>query len=253
MNYDFVFELFSKELNQRGYSVRQVTDEGLLIIDVNGTELTVNLDNVSRNYLRDKDSRIITDFVESIINTVQPIPEWEIAKERLYLSAESSDYDYTDIVYRKITETICKVLIYYSEYEGQIAWINESKLNEWGIAVDKAFEIAQRNLDKVMSNTKIEVSDVHGMKLAMFNSIPIFKASLIFAPSFKDFVSPEIGWPIYAVIPARDFVFVFSVNDKGLLNLVGNSVIKEFNESGYPITTEVLSVSDNGISAIGRY
>lgn len=250
---NYAFELFNKELNLRGYSIKQITDEGLLIIDVNGTELTINLENMSKNYLRDKDISIITDFVESIISTVQPIPEWEIAKERLYLSAEPSDYDYTDVVYRKITETLCKVLIYFSEDEGQIVWINESKLNEWGITEDKAFEIAQRNLDKVMSNTKIEVRDVHGMKLAMFNSISIFKASLIFAPSFKKFVSLEVDWPIYAVIPARDFIFAFSENDKGLLNLIGSSVIKEFNKSGYPITTEVLSVSDNGISAIGRY
>jgi hypothetical protein len=34
---------------------------------------------------------------------------------------------------------------------------------------------------------------------------------------------------------------------------MGSVVVNEYRNSGYPITTEVLRVSDAGIEAIGRY
>jgi hypothetical protein len=34
---------------------------------------------------------------------------------------------------------------------------------------------------------------------------------------------------------------------------MGSVVVNEFRSSGYPITTEVLRISDDGIEAIGRF
>jgi hypothetical protein len=41
--------------------------------------------------------------------------------------------------------------------------------------------------------------------------------------------------------------------DKTLLNRMGRVVVNEYNRSGYPITTEVLRISDQGIEAIGEF
>jgi hypothetical protein len=81
----------------------------------------------------------------------------------------------------------------------------------------------------------------------------VFKASVIFAPGFKRFASKKLEWPILAVIPCRDFIYILSEKDKALLNRMGQVVQKEYRESGYQITTEVLKVSDEGIKAIGKF
>lgn len=55
------------------------------------------------------------------------------------------------------------------------------------------------------------------------------------------------------VIPARDFIFFLPEGDNELLGRVGTVVVREYTQSGYPITTEVLRLSDDGIEAIGTY
>jgi hypothetical protein len=86
--------------------------------------------------------------------------------------------------------------------------------------------------------------------------IPIdsaLKASLIFAPAFRRFVEADVGWPVLVVIPCRDFIYLLAEQDQALLGRMGGVVQKEFRESGYPITTEVLRLSDQGIEAIGKF
>jgi hypothetical protein len=81
----------------------------------------------------------------------------------------------------------------------------------------------------------------------------VFKASTIFSPNFKEFVKDDLGWPVLAVIPCRDFIYVLPEKDKALLNRMGGVVQNEYRKSGYPITTEVFKISDDGIEAIGKY
>jgi hypothetical protein len=55
------------------------------------------------------------------------------------------------------------------------------------------------------------------------------------------------------VVPCRDFEYVNSVKDGGFLGRLGGVVVKQYRESGYPITKDVLEVSNAGIVAIGKF
>jgi hypothetical protein len=79
-----------------------------------------------------------------------------------------------------------------------------------------------------------------------------YKASTIFATAFKQLVEPALGWPVLVVLPCRDFVYVIA-DGSPLVGKFGSVVVNEFKNSGYPITTEVLRVSDEGIEALGRF
>ena len=81
---------------------------------------------------------------------------------------------------------------------------------------------------------------------------PPYKASTIFAPAFKKLVEPVLGWPVLVVLPCRDFVYVIADGSR-LIDQLGGVVVNEFKNSGYPITTEVLRISDDGIEALGRF
>ena len=67
-----------------------------------------------------------------------------------------------------------------------------------------------------------------------------FKASLILSPAFRELVSPKLGWPVFVVVPCRDFAYVISGEDRDLLGRLGGVVVKEYQNSGYPITKDVL-------------
>jgi hypothetical protein len=57
---------------------------------------------------------------------------------------------------------------------------------------------------------------------------------------------------VLVVIPCRDFIYVMP-DQSELISRIGEVVVREFTTSGYPITTEVLRVSDEGIEAIGHF
>jgi len=52
----------------------------------------------------------------------------------------------------------------------------------------------------------------------------------------------------------RDFCYIFSEEDLEYFSQrLGSVVLDEYNNSGYPITTEILRFSNTAIEAIGKY
>ena len=66
--------LFEAELDKRKVKYSGPDSEGLYKVDVNGIEVTVNLENISRNYERDKDPEIIMNFVNQTLNLFETPP-----------------------------------------------------------------------------------------------------------------------------------------------------------------------------------
>jgi hypothetical protein len=85
------------------------------------------------------------------------------------------------------------------------------------------------------------------------NELVAFKAALLFCPNLKKAVEPVLGWPVFAVMPCRDFVYVLNQQDEPLLGRMGHVVMGEYQKSGYPISTEVFEIIDQGIRAIGDF
>src|SRR5262249_38298122 len=106
----------------------------------------------------------------------------------------------------------------------------------------------------ILRQTKVETSAVEQHQLGMLsNELSAFKAALLFCPNLREMVEPVLGWPLFAVMPCRDFVYVLSQKDKPLLGRMGHVVMREYEKSGYPISTEVFEITDEGIRAIGDY
>lgn len=247
-------KMFTEQLHEKGVQITEITEDGFLIVEHDGATLTINFENIQRNYLRTKDPQIISDFVEQVMSAFKPFPEWEIAKDHLLMLAEPEDSDLEHIVCVQVTDTICKVLEYFDEDGGRLIWLNESQLARWNVTREEALEAAALNMAKLMEETKIRTSEVQGMKLGMFSTaIAEFKASLIFAPNFKEKVAETIGWPVFAVLPTRDFIYVFAEKDQNLIHKIGPVVIEEYTQAGYPLSKDVFHISDVGILSIAGF
>lgn len=248
-------DIFEAELQKRGIAFDGPDGNGCYSLQRDDdTIITVCLENVERNYIRDKDPDIIVHFVEQILHREFETPPWEKAQTMLHFSAEPSDHQFCNTVFRQVTESLCQVLVLTDHEEKRITWVTDKMIQEWGVTKESAIESAGTNMDRLLEGKEVELTDpIDGMRLGMVPIDSVFKASIIFAPGFKTFAAKKLDWPILSVIPCRDFIYILSEKDKALLNRLGGVVQREYRQSGYPITTEVLRISNEGIEAIGKY
>jgi hypothetical protein len=244
--------IFEQELATRGLAFERDGDD-LYRVCVNGLELTINLENARRNAERDGDPDGIRDFVAQILLAgATRALSWTEAAPRLLLKAEPSDYEFGDTIRLAVSTEVCRVLTLTDAEHSYISWVTTAMCSDWGVAPEQAIEAALRNQDALIDGLALEVDDVSGQPLGMVPLGSPYKASVIFAPSFKRLVEARFGWPVWVVVPCRDFVYVLQENSE-LVDRIGCVVTDEYRSSGYPLTTEVLRVGSDGIEAVGAF
>jgi hypothetical protein len=249
-------ELFRAELNRRGI-VYSLTPEGTYAVDAGGVTLDISLENVRRDFERDGDAEVISRFVDQIpLDDFASVPTWDDARPYVRYALEGMDQGalLDDVLFDRVTDDLCKIYVYTPPDGSSITWINHFTVEGWEVSREEIVQQAEVNMHQIVMNTALECRDVDRVTLGMFSTEETpFKASLILSPAFRDLVSPKLGWPVYVVVPCRDFAFVVSVKDRDFLGRMGGVVIKQFRQSGYPITKDVLEISDRGVVAIGTY
>jgi hypothetical protein len=249
-------ELFRGELDRRGIEY-SLTSDGDYAILIDGTNLTISLENIRRDYERDGDFEAIIRFVDRVTGDhFSRTPSWDEVRADLRYSLEPMDYGTAldEVLFDRVTDGLCKVYAYTPADGSYITWINHFTVEGWGASREEIVQQAEVNMRGIVANAKLECTKVDGVKLGMLSTEATpFKASLILSTAFRDLVSPELGWPVYVVVPCRDFAYVISVKDGAFLGRLGGVVFEQFRESGYPITKDVLEVSDAGIVAIGTF
>jgi hypothetical protein len=126
-------------------------------------------------------------------------------------------------------------------------------LEGWRAGRREAEAEAFSNLAAVLARSSIEYKDIDGVRLGFVTTAIPFKSALILAPNLKEVVAPVLGWPLHAVMPDRDFLYLWDARHTTFLNRVGGVVVREFAAAPYPLTTEVFEIGDGGIAAIGAF
>lgn len=244
--------LFEAELTGRDVSFTHLETDGCYLVRTPEGDRTVSLDNIARVYAQEQAPGAVIGFVDEVLNTFD-LPSWPDARSHIYFAAESCDCEFGDSLYQHVTKEVAWVLVVTDPDERSIVWLTPGNLAEWGVTQAEVELAAYENIAQLLAEIRPEVELIDGMGLAMIPLNSVFKASVIFSPNFKAFISQELHWPVLVVIPCRDFIFALSENDTALLQRMGSVVQREYRESGYPITTEVLRISDSGIEAIGAF
>ncbi len=95
--------------------------------------------------------------------------------------------------------------------------------------------------------------DIDGVQLGFIGTPLPFKASLILAPNLREVVGAVLGWPLMAVVPDRDFLYIWGARHTEFVQRVGGVVVREYSKASYPISTEVYEITDQKIRAIGEF
>jgi hypothetical protein len=249
--------IFRSELEKRDIRYLLMTD-GCYEIKIHDQIVTVSLENIRRNYNQDDWINAIVSLVEKMIVSfsIKNIPSWKEVQKYIRYSLEpmNDKIGLENIMFETITNELCKVYVYTSVNDLSVVWLNNSTINKWGVSHDNVVEAAEVNMSAIVSHTKLESEDIDGCQIGMLcTEETSFKSSIILSPDFRDLVSPTYGWPVYVVAPCRDFMYVISTKDSELLGRLGGVVTQEYMNSGYPITKDVLQVSDEQIKIVGTY
>lgn len=253
-NKDFIFEKFRSQVEAKGMKIDSVDVTGLIYISQGELTLKVSLDNIRKNYERDKDDSLISDFVETLVSYSIELPKkWVDAKKDILISFFPNDFDFQDFIHSKVTDEFSKVYVHSGE--NKFTWITKDDLKEWNISEKELDAQANINADRWLEVTKIAYDTIENRKLGFIeNDHTTLKGALLFAPKMRYKLKKDIDFPFYAVLPVRDFCYIFSEKDLGFFSeRIGSTVIKEYKESGYPITTEILKFSEKGVQSVGKF
>lgn len=217
-------------------------------------ELTVSLDNIERRFVRDGDETAIGRFIDSLLASHTPLPSWEKAAAHIYPLIEGGELEIAEsTLHQSLSEQTQLVAVYYFEASELLRFLTRSSLADWQVSDDEVWTAANQNLERLMDEATVSVLSAGDLKLGVIETEGPFKASLIRARCLKAKVEADLGWPVLAVAPDRDFVYLLNEADKDELGRLGATVIKEFQSAEYPISTEVWRLDDDGAEVIGEF
>ncbi|WP_400190251.1 hypothetical protein [Hymenobacter sp. B81] len=247
---DPVFELFQQEVSRHGLVIDSVSEDGLIYIK----DHRISLDNARKQFTVNGDTSKVQELVRLVLNSDSVSTSWEEVRAAILPVLLPSDMEYVqEAVHKRITAGMSMVLV--QNAGEQIVWLRNDDAAEWKQTHEMLFKEAYANLDSVLASSEIKPALLEGHPYGIILGAESFlDASLPFAPGFKERVKKQFGWPVYAVMPVRDLCFIFSEHELDFFGQrFSSTVLTEFSTSPYPVTRELIKISDSGIEAIGQY
>ena len=243
--------LFEDELRRRGFSFSIDAGSGRHVIENDGGRMLISLDNLQRDFAIDGDTGRVSRFVDAIVES--SAAEGDLSAEQLYWCLEPNDYEDPADYRVAVSDAVERVLVHLSSDGRMVTWVTRDMLESLGLSERDAEQKAFSNLARALSEATIETEDIDGVQLGFIGTRLPFKAALILAPNLREVVGSVLGWPLMAVVPDRDFLYIWAARHAAFASRVGGVVVREFSQASYPISTEVYEMTDQGIRAIGAF
>lgn len=244
--------LFENELRTRGLAFSIDDESNRYAVEVNGSRMLVSLENLERNMARDGAAGRVSDFVEAIVAS-SSASDKTFSTDQLYWCLEPNDYVEKADFRVPVSDYVDRVLVHASSDGRLITWVTPDLLDSLTISESDATTKAFANLARALTETTLESKEIDGVRLGFFATSFPLKASLILAPNLAEIVSTVLGWPLMAVVPDRDFLYLWAARHRAFVQRVGGVVVREFARASYPISTEVFEITDQQIRAIGAF
>lgn len=252
---DIVLEKFKLALSSHGLSIDDIDEDGLVYITKDDINLKVSLDNVRKDYERDQDESIITDFAQNIADfTMEGMPDsWEGVKHNIVLNLFPVGFNFESMIHLPVTDNFDKV---FTHYDGERhSYISYKDLEDWDLPIEELDGQAEENMDRLAQNATLQFEVIEGHALGYIQTeMESLKSAFLFSSAMRTKIAEAVGLPFYAVIPVRDFCYFFGEADLEFFSsALGQTVVDEYKSSGYPITTELLAFTQEEITVIGEY
>ena len=142
-----------------------------------------------------------------------------------------------------VSNKVDRVLVSLSLDRRLITWVTPAMLNALSMSESDAANAAFVNLANALREATLTCKDIDGVQLGMLGSTLPFKAALILAPNMREVLGAKLGWPLLAITPDRDFLYLWSAHHRDFAGRLGGVVVREYTRASYPISTEVYELS----------
>jgi hypothetical protein len=246
--------LFERELERRRILFTKSSQAGRYSVHAGGTSLAVDLENLAREYKIDHDADCVPRFLDAILERDSgAMLDWNQARESVLFGLEPNDYAESSDLRAPISRRVDRVPILIHRRLGAWQWIMRDMLEGWGISMNDLAEVAFANLAAAAASSTVECAEIDGVTLGYFETSLLLKSSILLAPNLREIVAPIIGWPLHAVVPDQDFVYVWPADHEQFYERVGAIVVREYSTAPHPVTTELFTIGDDGIRAVGAF
>ncbi len=243
---------FEDELRRRGLSFSIDDESGRHAVEIGDWRTLVSLDNLRRDVAGDGDLGRVARFVDAVVASAGD-PESGLSADQLYWCLEPSNYEERADYRVAMSDCVDRVLVSLSDDGRLVTWVTPSMLDSLGLSEADAGAMAFANLGRALSEASVESQDIDGVQLGFVGTSLPFKASLMLAPNLREVVETVLGWPLMAVVPDRDFLYLWAARHTDFVRRVGGVVVREYSQASYPISTEVYEITDKSIRAIGEF
>jgi hypothetical protein len=152
-----------------------------------------------------------------------------------------------------MSDRVDRVLVHISPDGRFITWVTPGMLELLLLSEADAAAVAFTNLGRALVASSVQSEDIDGVRLGYLDTTFPSKASLILAPNLREVLGNVLGWPLMAVIPDRDFLYLWAAKHTEFVNRIGSVVVREYSQAAYAISTEVYQITDGTVRAIGEF
>ena len=246
--------LFEWELERRRIPFTSDPKTGRYSVHAGTTPLLVSLDTISREYTIHRDPDCVVQFVDAILKgAAGAIADWKQIRESILFALEPNDYIESCDLRLPVSRRVDRVPVLIDQRRGTWQWIMRDMLEGWGVSIDDVTKAAFANMASALASSTVEHKEIEGVTLGFFGTELPMKSPLLLAPNLKEIVSPIIGWPLHAVVPDQDFLYVWPAEHEQFCERVGAIAVREYSAAPHPVTTELFKVDDDGIRAVGAF
>lgn len=247
-----VIALFEGELRQRGLLFSIDPESGRHAVEIGGGRMLVSLQNLQRDVAIDGDANRVSRFVDAIVASSRKSGD-ALSADQLYWCLEPSDYTEKAEFRVALSDCVDRVLVHLSSDYRLVTWVSPEMLRSLCMSESDAGDRAFANLARALIESKLESQNIDGVQLGYVSTSLPFKTSLMLAPNLREVVGSVLGWPMMAVAPDRDFLYVWAARHSDFVRRVGGVVVREYSQASYPISTEVYEIGEQGIRAVGAF
>jgi hypothetical protein len=255
-------KLCEREWRMHGLWFSRGTDNRIYFVDCgNGFDATVNLFNVTRQFAKYGDAYSVMQFATSILDDVPSLDDWKKTERQVYWTIQSNDLiDQSDLAIH-LSDQTHRALVLHDPATDNFLGLESHMLIDMSVSEEAAAAAADANLAAALQRSDLIVRVHRGVRFAMIYTELPFKASLMLAPNLRKVVEPVLGWPLFAVIPRQNFMYLYDARcfENGAADIfeklpgLGEVVLEEYEHGTYPLSTEIFEITDDGVRAVAEF
>ena len=229
--------------------------------NVDGLEGRINLSNITREIARDGNIYRAVRFADNVAFPACFPRDWSKVKHQVFWDIQSNTLvGQSDLAFH-LSDQTHQMPVILDVATMQIIHLDSHMLIGMAVSEETVAEAADENLSAALYNALFTIREHEGVRFAVVGCYLPFKAALLLAPNLREIAEPILGWPLFAVIPRRNFMYLYDARcfENGVTDIfekipgLGNVVLEEFDLGAYPLSTEIFEITDEGVRAVAEY